>query len=349
MRPVGRSKGSPLRRAALAGAVLASIAATAPRPAEGVVESASTLWVDAASPARLPRGTRAEPYPTIGEALAAARPGSVIRVAPGEYWENVTIPHGIALVGEGPSRPILHGASPFWPFWRKPVVTMHGESSLEFVRVTGGEEGVHVDVNARIRLARVEIVDNHRNGIGFERVEKVGGEPATVDIEDCLITGNSDGIDLESTRGEIRKSRLIGNRDDGVDYDGNTDCAVVDNEIRDNGDDGIEIRLKQDTLARIERNRIRGNGEDGVEIINTWQPEPTANRVEIADNEIHGNSRYGIGAVDQVSEEVQPGLRIAGIVLGQNRLSGNGKADVAGVSAPSGPAPRRPARAGSVR
>jgi parallel beta-helix repeat protein len=188
-----------------------------------------------------------------------------------------------------------------------------------------------VAVDARVRLADVEIVDNHRNGIGFDRMEKVGGAPATVEIEDCLISGNQDGIDLESTRGVIRDSRLVGNRDDGIDYDGNTDCAALDNRIRDNGDDGIEIRLKRDTRARIEGNVISGNGEDGIEIIDTWQPKPTANRVEIADNVIRDNARYGIGAVEHASEDVRLGLRIAGIVLGENRVSGNGRAEIAGV------------------
>jgi hypothetical protein len=295
--------------------------------------------VDSASSAVARRGSRAEPFHRIGEALAALRGPTTIRVAGGEYRETLTIPDGVALVGAGPSRPVLRG-----PWLRRgPVVTMHGRSSLEFLRVTGGEEGVHVSIDAHVRLVDVEVVDNRRNGIGFDRVEKVGGEPATVEIVDCLISGNQDGIDLESTRGVIRDSRMVGNRDDGIDYDGNTDCAVLDNQIRGNGDDGIEIRLKRDTRARIDGNVISGNGEDGIEIIDTWQPQPTANHVEIADNVIRDNARYGIGAVEHASEDVRQGLRVAGIVLGENRLSGNGRAEVAGVEPLEAAARRDPA------
>jgi hypothetical protein len=305
-------------------------------------EGSGTLWVDAGSSALARRGTRAEPFHRIGEALEAVRGPTSIRVASGEYRESVTIPDGVALVGEGPSRPTIRG-----PWLRRThVVTMLGKSSLEFLRVTGGEEGVHVAVDAHVRLEDVEIVDNHRNGIGFDRVEKVGGTPATVEIAHCLISGNKDGIDLESTRGVIRQSRIVGNSDDGIDYDGNTDWAVLENEIRDNGDDGIEIRLKKDTLARIADNVITGNGEDGIEIIDTWQPEPTANRVEISDNVIRDNARYGIGAVEHASEDVKPGLQIEGIVLGENRVSGGGRADVAGVRASS---PRDPAASRGTR
>lgn len=340
-----RSTGSPLRRAALASALLACLAPTSPPGAGDAGEGPDTLWVDAESSVLARRGTRAEPFHRIGEALEVVRGPSVIRVASGEYRENITIPDGVALVGEGSSRPIVRGP---W-LRRKHVITMLGKSSLEFLRVTGGEEGVHVDVNAHVRLMNVEILDNHRNGIGFERVEKVGGEPATVEIEDCLISGNKDGIDLESTRGVIRESRLVGNSDDGIDYDGNTDCAVLHNEIRDNGDDGIEIRLKRDTLARIEGNVITGNDEDGIEIIDSWQPKPTANHVEISDNVIRDNARYGIGAVEHASEDGKPGLQIEGIVLGENHISGNGRADVAGVEAPRGTALRDPAPSGGTR
>lgn len=340
-----RSTGAPLRRAALASALLACLAPTSPPAARDAGEGPDTLWVDAGSSVFARRGTRAEPFHRIGEALEAVRGPTWIRVASGDYRESVKIPDGVALVGEGPSRPIVRGP---W-LRRRRVITMRGKSSLEFLRVTGGEEGVHVDVNAHVRLVNVEIVDNHRNGIGFERVENVGGEPATVEIEDCLISGNKDGIDLESTRGVIRESRLVGNSDDGIDYDGNTDCAVLDNKIRDNGDDGIEIRLKRDTLARIEGNVITGNGEDGIEIIDTWQPKPTANHVEISDNVIRDNARYGIGAVEHASEDVKPGLQIEGIALGENRVSANGRADVAGVETRRGTALRDPAHPRGMR
>jgi len=327
-----------------AGALLACLSPAHP-PAEAGPASASTLWVDASARASDARGSAEAPFPRLRDALARAGAGTRILVAAGEYRETVTIPDGVSVVGAGPGRTVLRGRR----FSRAPVVTLRGRSSLEALRVTGGEEGVHVDVNADIRLARVEILDNRRNGIGFERVEAVGGEPARVEIEDCLVSGNSDGIDLESTRGVIRGCRLVGNRDDGVDYDGDTDCALVGSEIRDNGDDGVEIRLKRETRARLEGNRISGNGEDGIEIIESVRPGPTANRVEMSGNAIHANVRYGIGVVARASEDVREGLRIPGLVLGENRISGNGRADLAGTNGPRASDRRasHPGRAGA--
>jgi hypothetical protein len=139
---------------------------------------------------------------------------------------------------------------------------------------------------------------------------------------------------LEGTKGVIQKCRLLNNKDDGLDFDGDTDCKAIENEIRDNQDDGIEIRLQRKTLARIEGNIITGNGEDGIEIINTTEKEAMANRVEIIKNTIRENARYGIGGVDEETEEVKDGLVLAGIILEGNIVEKNRKAEIVGFALP---------------
>jgi nitrous oxidase accessory protein NosD len=287
-------------------------------------QPAGRLWVDASSGQAAEDGSAAFPFRSITKALDAARPGDIIRVKAGEYRENITLGDGLTLAGEG--LPVLRAADA-----GKPAVILRGRTVLKSFRITGGEDGIIVDVNTNAQILNCEIVDNTDDGIGFERVAKPGDTPATVHIRNCLVSGNRDGIDLEGTRGAIRRCRLLKNRDDGLDYDGDTDCNALDNEIRDNRDDGIEIRLERRTLARIEGNLITGNGEDGIEIINTPVSEATANRVRIVRNTIRENARYGIGGVDQTTEEVKEGLLIRGVLLAGNVVEGNGKGQVAGV------------------
>ena len=286
-----------------------------------------TLWVDAASGETTEDGSRAFPFKRINKALGAARPGSRIRVRAGEYRENLILGDGLSLVGEG--LPVVRAADP-----SQPVVIMRGRTILSSFRVTGGEDGIIVDVNTNARILDCEIVDNADDGIGFERAREPGQTPATVHIINCLVSGNRDGIDLEGTRGVVRSCRLIKNRDDGLDYDGDTDCNAIDNEIRDNRDDGIEIRLERRTWARIQRNIITGNGEDGIEIINTPVEGSLENRVRIVRNTIRENARYGIGGVDQVTEEVKDGLVIAGVSIRRNVVESNRKGQVAGAFQP---------------
>ena len=291
------------------------------------------LWVDASSGQSLEDGTKAAPFKTVAKALAQAPKGSVVWVKSGEYRENIVVAD-VTLRGEGGGlgrkRPVIRAANP-----AQPVAIVRGKVTLELLRITGGEDGILVDLNAEARIVRCEIVDNTDNGIAFEEAQTAGEEPAQIHVENCLVSGNDDGIDLEANKGTVVKCRLINNRDDGLDYDGDADCSALDNEIHDNEDDGIEIRLERTTRARIEGNVITGNGEDGIEIINTPLSGPTSNRVTIAKNRILGNVRYGIGGVDQVMEDLREGLLVQGVTLKENTVEKNGKGQVVGVATPS--------------
>jgi hypothetical protein len=47
-------------------------------------------------------------------------------------------------------------------------------------------------------------------------------------------------------------------------------------------------------------------------------------------NTIRENARYGIGGVNQATEEVEEGLVIAGVSIRQNAVESNGRAQIAG-------------------
>ena len=290
----------------------------------------TTLWVNAASELAEEEGTETAPFKTISKALAVAVKGSLIIVKGGEYHENIVLSDGITLKGhqrENADRPVITAADA-----GETVIVMRDTSTIEFLRVTGGKYGILVDVNTNARIVNCEIVNNEENGIFFEDADERGNLAATVHIEGCLVSGNGDGIDLEGTKGVIRDCRLINNRDDGLDYDGNTNLSVFNTEIRDNKDDGIEIRLKRNSIAHIEGNIITGNGEDGVELINTPVKGKTSNQVTIVNNTIRENGRYGIGGVDQETEEVKEGLIIEGIKFEGNTIEKNLKAEIAGIT-----------------
>jgi hypothetical protein len=74
---------------------------------------AVVLHVDAAA-VEVPDGSAERPFPTIGEALARARSGAHILVAPGQYRQELTIPAGVSLTGrpapeaeQAAARPVL--------------------------------------------------------------------------------------------------------------------------------------------------------------------------------------------------------------------------------------------------
>jgi Right handed beta helix region len=131
---------------------------------------------------------------------------------------------------------------------------------------------------------------------------------ARVEILDSTVVGNDDGIELEGrattahaiARGIVRRCLIEHNRDDGVDVDQRSELWIEDSIIRDNVQDGIEIRL-QDNLFEpgesienvILRNQLLDNGQDGLQLIDYYALTPRSFRVER--NIIAGNGSSGLG------------------------------------------------------
>ncbi len=255
-------------------------------------------------------------YPTISAAVQAAGPGDVIRIAAGEYAENVAIDKDLSIIGHSAATTIIKGTAEY-------AVTISGRVLLEHLTVTGPETGIQVDKASELTVRNCRIVDCPSDGIGFESSTKT-----VLRLYDSEILRNGDGIDLEGTQGIIADCELSNNRDDGLDYDGNAGVLTFRNHIANNRDDGIEIRLATTTLAIICRNVIEGNGEDGIEFIDSPRPDPTYNIASISENVIRNCDRFGVGCVDQETEEAAEGQVKATIYWGVNDIVGCAKGAV---------------------
>jgi hypothetical protein len=114
---------------------------------------------------------------------------------------------------------------------------------------------------------------------------------AHVELLDSHIVGNSDGVELEGrgetdkafARATVRRCEIWDNGDDGVDVDQRAELWIEESIIRDNFQDGIEIRLQDNQFLPGEsirnvilRNRLEGNGQDGLQLIDYYQDTPRA-------------------------------------------------------------------------
>jgi len=291
-------------------------------------EPKPTIYVDGNSTQALEEGSKIMPYKTISKALKKAPKDSIVIVKSAVYRENITIGDGLHLKGEGDKqRPVIKASDP-----KKPTIILQGDVSIEFFKITGGNDGILVRLASRATIKRNEIVKNDGDGIKFQPPKKAGDVPAVAFIMENLISQNSDGIDIEGSKGLIQKNKIFRNRDDGIDYDGDADVKTIENEIVSNKDDGIEIRLYRKVRAHIERNIITQNGEDGIEVINTPKKDkPTDNRVRIAKNTIRKNKRYGIGCVNVKTEDVKEFFEEGVVVCLDNIVAENRKGQIVGV------------------
>ncbi|NIT99159.1 MAG: hypothetical protein GWM91_28805, partial [Actinobacteria bacterium] len=113
-----------------------------------------------------------------------------------------------------------------------------------------------------------------------------------------VVRWTTDGIDYErGSGGSVRYCLFEENTDDGIDPDQDVDVVIEHNVIRNNGGDGIEIRLQPysgPTLDYVIRhNLIYGNQEDGIQLID--YDVLTDRRFEIGYNAIYDNVQAGIG------------------------------------------------------
>lgn len=208
--------------AAVAAVLALSLAYVAERSPEVLQRLSPSSW-KAPRPWRV--GGDAATHDSIGQALAAARPGQVIEIAPGIYDERIELRNGVALVSIEP---------------RGAVLRLGSEGSLD-APVAVLAEGV---LDARLEGFRIVGDDEHPLAVGLRLVD------SAVQVEDVEVTGADLGaIEIIGTdRSLVAFSSLRANGGAGVLLEGPTATRLRHNLIEGNGAAadppaaGIEIR-----------------------------------------------------------------------------------------------------------
>ena len=184
-------------------------------------------------------------FRTIGDALAAARPGDTVAVHPGRYREQVRLEEGVTLMAWVPGRASIEPLPP--GEGAGPVAALVAEG-LGSGRVSGlviaGGGGAPVDYGLVIR----------RSAVTAENVEVRGARVAGVSIE------NAPGAALVA-------SHVHDNPGAGIAVRGNGSPLVMGNRVLNNGHGkptapGIEVGAG--ARPRVAGNVIAGNGGEAV-------------------------------------------------------------------------------------
>ncbi|HBY58542.1 MAG TPA: hypothetical protein DEH78_01890 [Solibacterales bacterium] len=185
-------------------------------------------WGPVSVPATIRAGD-GERARTIADAMALARPGDRVVVAPGLYREGIVLKSGVALVSE-----VRRGAAIEAPV---PVaVSAAGVTDAEFAGfvVRGGQTGV---------LLR-------------------DSDVAVTDLEVARMSGA--GIAIEgASRGVVRGCRLTENAGVGVSVHGTAKTQIVNNAIVRNG---VGVRIGPRAAPVLEDNAIANNGGGQVQV-----------------------------------------------------------------------------------
>ena len=298
-----------------------------------------------------PAEVRAVPgdHATVQAAVDAAASGDVIAIAPGTYLENVVIVgKDLTLAGDplDPAATVLQAAT---------VADDQGTPDpADDVLVPGNA----VEVKAGASRPAEQPAPTH---VVFSGLTVAGGDSGVlirpnvlVEFLDGRVVANDDGISLEGrreadrgiARAIVKRSVVESNTDDGVDSDRKTELRIEDSTIRENYDDGIEVRLQDDddfagaSAAHVVlRNRFVRNGRDGLQLVSYDTASETARSFRVERNLFLENGYAGLGMMcNAVSLESFEGCPMPErVVLLHNSFVGNdhgltGGADLIGVN-----------------
>jgi hypothetical protein len=213
---------------------------------------------------------------TIQAALAAARSGDTILVAPGRY--------------SGPIR-LIGKAVTLASHFHNSADRRDIERTVLGTRQRGGAV-VHVSATA----SGSKIVGFTITG-GREGVLALG----KTHVLHCRLLRCGDAVHFVDSGGSVRNCHFEAARDDAVDVDGATDVTIEANTIRNSGDDGVELRLHRyagtEALNVVIRgNTIAGCREDGIQIIDHAGPSNRVVRIER--NLIRDTRMAAVGCMD---------------------------------------------------
>jgi parallel beta-helix repeat protein len=215
-----------------------------------------------------------EDQPTIQAGIDAVSEGGTVVVAPGTYAEHIIIPKTITLASN------FHTTGDE-QFIRDTIIDGGGDGRIITVNKTAGPETKIIGFT----------IQNGNDGI------KARG---SVQILNNHFLSNKDGLDYQNGGGVNRGNLYENNADDGIDLDAASGVIIEGNIIRDNKNEGIEIRLQDYTgpvlNIVIRNNIITGNYEDGIQLID--YPGLSDRVFTIERNLIQGNKMAGLGLMD---------------------------------------------------
>jgi serine/threonine protein phosphatase PrpC len=215
---------------------------------------------------RLRVGPGETDFATIGEALAAARPGQTVEVAPGEYREAVQLPEGVALVSLQPRAAVLHPPAAASP--GTAVLTARGvKGRISGFRISGEAAGLGVPLAVGLRLdgAQIQVTEMEIMGAAEAGIEATGGDRSSIETSFVHDNGGPGIVVSGGAATQIRNNLISKN---GISKNGQARKAP-----------GVEVRDESRPL--LIDNRFEGNAAAGV-----WLP--TAERGD----EIFGWNRF---------------------------------------------------------
>ncbi len=251
--------------------------------------AAGYIFVDGASQSSTEDGSEANPYKTIGSALAKAAvsptSGRQIFIKKGTYPSgDLDLPTYTTLLGEDRNKVIIDFSAD-----GKASLTMRKRSTIEKLTVKGGNYSVIVQKKAKVTIKNVKITKSKRIGIWVR-----SGKNRTVystTIKDSFIEDNDGkGLYIEQTYLYFYNNSVLNNQEEGLDLRSKVKGKIYDSTFEDNGEGGMELEIRGVKLD-VRNNDFKSNEASGLMLNNRTNK---GGKVSFKNNKFEDNNHYGI-------------------------------------------------------
>lgn len=234
-------------------------------------------------------GSVEHPFKTINKALDKAGKNTEIHVSNGNYRENITLDKNIKLFGESENGVVIKAKDE-----GNSTVIMSDDSKINKVTVKGGATGIKVKNDAKVSIIKVTIKENDRDGIYVEDGDVT--DKKMVSISQCTIKDNGwGGIYSHKRRLSIVDNEIRSNGSEGIDIEAGASAWIADNKINENDGTGMKLRIDGSNIW-TKNNAFRDNGKEGMEISFFGR----AGRINIERVKLVGNHKYGVARIQGI-------------------------------------------------
>jgi hypothetical protein len=251
-------------------------------------------------------GSSKHPYKTISQALKNANKDAEIYVAEGTYRENLVVPKGVEIYGQGRDNTFIKAKND-----DDSAVYLNGGAKLSKLTIRDGKNGVKVADGGRVKIIKCRIEYNDRDGVIIYAGKLNDSNKVTISETEIRKNGRN-GIYSEKRNLVIDESDIKDNGSDGVSFESGVKAWIAGTNFWRNSASGLKIRLDGAEIY-TKNNTFSDNKREGVEI-NAYG---STGRVDINWAEFRNNDNYGISRVQRgvFSETIWKGLTVKDAVF----------------------------------
>lgn len=247
----------------------------------------TNLFVNKESLTENANGAPLEPFKTLSQAIEFSKKNPAIKniyIYPAHYQGILEIPQGINLYAHHPDTFITNLSLD------EKTLTLKGHNTIRGLTIQGGRYAIYIPSEAQlIQIKNCKIENASWYGIYNQKHPEINDQYKLELINSEVSKNYRQGLYLQKGTFIMKNSRAINNGEEGVDLHTDMNSTILDSQISNNGEGGVETELGNINLT-IQNCLIENNGSSGVNL----QSDIENSIVKIENNILNNNRDFGI-------------------------------------------------------